>query len=276
MSDRVKILIFILIAVFLFQMTIGLFRLNHLFTYVFGLNYQGLVRNLWLWQIFTYMFLHGGFLHIFFNCFALWMFGSELERYWGSRRFTSYFLLSGIGAGLFIALMNLFIFRTYGVEQDSTIGASGAIYALLLAYGMTWPDREVLLYFLFPIKMKYLVLIFGAIEFFGTLNMMSGVAGNISHIGHFGGLVVGFILLRRYRSGAKARGIGDIVSGYLKKQRIKKKKEAVEQRIRAKKIIDRMLDKIARSSVESLTPDEKKDLEWARRHYYPDSDDTLH
>jgi membrane associated rhomboid family serine protease len=275
MSGGVKVLLIFLVTIFLFQQLIGLFRLDRIFILFFGLNYQGLVQNFWIWQLFTYMFLHGGFFHILFNGFALWMFGSELERLWGIRRFINYFLLSGIGAGIFIALMNLFVYSTYQSVQNTTIGASGAIYALLLAYGITWPNREVYVYFLFPVKIKYLVIIFGIIEFFGTLNTMAGIAGNISHIGHLGGLIAGFFLLQKER---KILNFDpkSFANNYFKKKRINKKKNEVEQRIKAKKIIDRLLDKISKTGINSLTPEEQREFEWARRHYYPSNNDTIH
>ncbi|TAL36469.1 MAG: rhomboid family intramembrane serine protease [Spirochaetes bacterium] len=276
----VKKLMIINAAVFLIQELAGIFEPGVIESYL-GLNHQGLVGDLRVWQLFTYMFLHGGWFHIIFNLLGLWMFAGDLENHWGSGRFLKYYLFTGIGAGIFIALMNSMIqVRYLGLlppYQPTTIGASGALYGLLLAYGMTWPNREVLLYFLFPIKMKYLVLIFGALEFFGTLSSLRGVGGNVSHIGHMGGIVTGLVLMMAMRSGGRERTAGPgPIGGFLKKLRLAKKQRAISERIEAKEIIDTLLDKIARQGMSALTAAERKKLEWARRHYYPEKTETIH
>ena len=139
-----------------------------------------------IWQPFTYMFMHGGWDHLFFNMFALWMFGNTMENYWGTRRFIFYYLFCGIGAGLF----NLIV-PGWGI----TVGASGAIYGLLLAFGMTFPNEYIYLYFLMPIKAKWFVLGYALIEvfegFFST--------GNVAHFAHLGGMLFGLILILYWR-----------------------------------------------------------------------------
>lgn len=267
-------------AVFIIQQIVHLAYPGYMEN-LFGLHHVGFIEELKLWQVFTYMFLHGGWLHIFFNLFALWMFAGELEQIWGSNLFLRYYIFSGMGAGLSIALMNYLVFANYQTDPV-TIGASGAVYAILLAYGLTWPNRKVLLYFIIPVKIKYLVLAFGLIEFFGTVSMASGKAGNISHIGHIGGFIFGLIYyfarLRGTTSNASEKNMKSDgkISNYFKRVRLNKKKKEIEIRIRAKKIIDESLEKIARSGMGSLSQKERKDLEWARRHYYPGSDETLH
>jgi len=154
--------------------------------------YLGLVpilvwRNYFLWQLFTYIFLHGGFSHILFNLLALWMFGGELENYWGSKKFLWYFLYCGIGAGICTVLFTPDIYQRIPV-----IGASGAIYGILLAFGWLFPNRPILIYFLFPIPAKYFVIIFGLIEFFSS---MGGSGGGVAHLTHLGGLVFGFFYM---------------------------------------------------------------------------------
>lgn len=136
------------------------------------------------WQLVTYMFLHADFYHIFFNLFALWIFGQALEQLWGTKRFLMYYFLTGIGAGL----IQLF------VSSGSTIGASGAVYGILLGFGMMYPDRKIMLLFPpIPIKAKYFVGFYGALELFNGLTRAdSGVA----HFAHLGGLLVGFILIK--------------------------------------------------------------------------------
>lgn len=279
MTNGVKTLMIINGVIFLIQQIVGLIS-PHWMEYVFGISHIAFTNELMLWQPVTYMFLHGGWLHIIFNLLALWMFAGELEIVWGKKKFIRYYILSGIGAGLFIAFMNYIVFMKFG-SSAVTIGASGAIYAVLLAYAVMWPNREVLLYFLFPVKIKYLVLVFGLIEFFGTLSSTSGAGGNISHIGHLGGIISGFLLinLNRNRSNNKTP-VGkkklSIFEKLKKKIRLKKKMKVIDSRIEAKKIIDETLAKIARSGMSSLTVDEKKKLEWARKHYYPSNDDILH
>ncbi|HNX24355.1 MAG TPA: rhomboid family intramembrane serine protease [Spirochaetota bacterium] len=275
MTPGVKWLMIVNGAVFLIQQIAGLFIPNAM-EYIFGISHNGFLNSFMIWQPFTYMFLHGGWMHIFFNLLTLWMFAGELEMVWGKTKFIWYYMLSGLGAGFFIALMNYIAFINYG-SSAVTIGASGAIYAILLAYAILWPDREVLLYFLFPIKIKYLVLAFGLMEFFGTLSSSAGTGGNISHIGHLGGIISGFILIKLMRSsGISKKSKVSFFENFRKKNRLNEKKKVIDTRIEAKRIIDELLSKIAKNGMSSLTPDEKKKLEWARKHYYPSNDDILH
>jgi len=143
-------------------------------------------HQLAIWQLVTYMFLHAGFFHILFNMFALWMFGCELERNWGTRRFLRYYFLTGIGAGLTVVLLSPY-------SLVATLGASGAIYGILLAYGVLFPDRLIFLYFLIPIKAKYFVMIMGGIEFLSALSTPGSL---VSHVAHLGGMVFGILELR--------------------------------------------------------------------------------
>ncbi|MBU1702467.1 MAG: rhomboid family intramembrane serine protease [Candidatus Eisenbacteria bacterium] len=156
-----------------------------------------------LWQPITYMFLHGGLFHLLFNMFALWMFGSELEYQWGTKRWVKYYFLTGIGAGLTtIAFAYVAIKLGFGNPRAiyiPTIGASGAIYGLLLAFGLTFPNRPILLYFLFPIPARIFVLIFGAIEFISSVSQSDD---GISHIAHLGGMVFGYIFLKGWPGGS--------------------------------------------------------------------------
>jgi membrane associated rhomboid family serine protease len=156
----------------------------------FSLQPYEVVHHLFLWQLATYLFLHGGFFHIAFNLFALWMFGSDLERLWSSPRFLYYFFLTGIGAGVCDVLLHTIL--ASGVPS-ATIGNSGAVYGILLAYGMLFPDRPIFLWLLIPIKAKWFVLGIGIIEF---LSSLSGPGSHVSHIAHLGGMLFGFLYLR--------------------------------------------------------------------------------
>ena len=151
-----------------------------------------------VWQLVTYMFLHGGWFHIGFNMLILWMFGSPLEELWGSKRFLKYYLVTGVGAGIVNAILS----------PSSAVGASGAIYGLLLAFAMYYPNRQIFLYFLFPIRAKYFVIIVGALEFLGMFNR-----DGIAHLAHLGGLLTGYLFLkdipmRWFRGGGKRGGRG--------------------------------------------------------------------
>jgi membrane associated rhomboid family serine protease len=177
LTPVVKNLMIIMGIVFLLQMFI-----TKEIDFYFGLIPLLVWKKYFLWQLFTYIFLHGGFSHIFFNLLALWMFGGELENYWGSKKFLFYFFFCGIGAGILTVL-----FSSYPV-----IGASGAIYGILLAYGWLFPNRPILIYFLFPIPAKYMVILYGFIE---LLSSSSGSVGGIAHLTHLGGLIFGFFYM---------------------------------------------------------------------------------
>jgi membrane associated rhomboid family serine protease len=190
LTPMIKNLIVIMVAVFLLQ---KILEIGHVQTYFYYfLYYFALVPSLvwkeyFLWQVGTYIFLHGGVFHLLFNLLALWMFGGELENYWGSKKFLRFFLFCGIGAGICTVLFTPEIYQRIPV-----IGASGAIYGLLLAFGWLFPNRLIYIYFLFPIPAKYFVIIFGLIEFFSSI---VGTGGGVSHLTHLGGLIFGFFYM---------------------------------------------------------------------------------
>jgi membrane associated rhomboid family serine protease len=163
----------------------------------FGLRPSAVLEQFAVWQPVTYMFLHGGIGHLLFNMLALWMFGTELERMWGSRFFTKFYFVCGIGAGLTTLLWAMsplpFSEQMY---YTTTIGASGAIYGVLLAYALYFPHRPIYLYFVFPIPARYFVMIIGAITF---LSSIGAAGGGIAHTAHLGGLVVGYVYLKGLR-----------------------------------------------------------------------------
>jgi len=164
--------------------------------YELGLVPRAVTHGLRLWQPLTYLFLHAGFWHLAVNMFFLWMFGVDLERAWGTRRFWNYFLVTGIGAGLVNVLVKTLLDpHGIGTSLVPTIGASGAVYAVLIAAAITFPDRQIwLLPFPVTVPMRILAIIAVALEFFGTL----GAGGdNVSHVTHLGGILVGYIYLRR-------------------------------------------------------------------------------
>jgi len=155
----------------------------------FGLTPIVVTQHFYLWQLVTYIFLHGGVFHILFNMLGLWMFGSELEMVWGTRQFTKYFFLCGIGGALMTVILG-------PSDTVTTIGASGSILGLLLAYGLLFPDRPIYIYMIFPIPAKWFVIIMGAIT---VLSSFSAGGGGIAYRAHLGGMLFGFIYLRGRR-----------------------------------------------------------------------------
>ena len=159
------------------------------YMYWFGLTAEFVLHKFFLWQLVTYLFLHEGWFHFGFNLFALWMFGVDLERLWGGKRFAIFFLVTGVGAGLFDVALSA-IFRPDLLQ--TTVGCSGAIFGILLAFAMTFPDRLIYFWGVIPIKAKWFVAGLGAIAFVSSFEPNS----NVSHFAHLGGLLTGFLFLR--------------------------------------------------------------------------------
>jgi rhomboid family protein len=179
------------------------------FTDTFGLVTFELINRLRLWQVATYMFLHTGVWHLLFNMLSLWMFGTELERIWGPRYFLKFYFVTGIGAGVLTVLFALLPFSFANVVyRSNVIGASGAIYGILLAYALYYPDRPILMSFLFPVPAKYFVMIVGALAFLSSVDSRSGVA-NATHLG---GLIVAYAFLKS----ARAHPLSELKYRYLK------------------------------------------------------------
>ena len=162
-----------------------------------------------VWRLATYMFVHGGFFHILFNMLALWMFGVELERTWGSRYFLKYYFVCGVGAALTTVLLS-FLPGIFGQQLylSRTVGASGAVMGVLLAYALYFPNRPIYMYFVFPIPAKYFVAIIGAISLLSSM----GGGGGIAHTTHLGGLVAGYLYLK----GGRIHLLSEVKYRYLK------------------------------------------------------------
>ena len=179
----------------------------------FGLTPQAVFEQFHFWQPVTYLFLHGGLFHIVFNMLALWMFGVELERLWGSKAFIKYYFVTGIGAAVTVLFVSLLpIASADQMYYSVTIGASGAVYGVLLAFGLCYPDRPIYMYFLFPVPAKYFVMIIGAIIFFSSINDTNS---GVSHEAHLGGLLAGYLYLRG-GGGGTTNLIGEIKYQYIK------------------------------------------------------------
>jgi membrane associated rhomboid family serine protease len=181
MTPAVKALVIANVAVFLLQTVT-----NGSITVLFGLVPYLVWRKLYIWQILTYQFLHGGIFHLLFNMLALWMFGCDLERRWSTQFFLKYYTICVAGG----AILNALLLPNQAVPS---IGASAGIYGILLAYGLLYPNRIIYFYFLFPLKMKHFVMIIGAISLYSSiLATQSGIA----HLAHLGGMIFGYFYLR--------------------------------------------------------------------------------
>ena len=236
----------------------------------FALNPLGEGNNFQVWQLITYQFLHGGFSHILFNMIGLWMFGIEIEHIWGSRKFLYFYLLCGVVAGLF----NLFLTPLLGELPAPTVGASGAIYGVLVAFGLFFPNRYIFLYFFIPVKAKYLIGFFVILEFF-----MVNSGGNVAHLAHLGGALAAFVfILLDSKSNIELKSMfrkntfqqKTPLNPFGRMSNPFKKKPDIEdahfydlengQREISQEEIDEILDKISNSGYQNLTEQEKKVL----------------
>jgi membrane associated rhomboid family serine protease len=226
-TRAVKIIIIACAVTFFVQIIIG-----RAFTEKFGLTPADITQHGYIWQLATYIFLHdtGTILHILFNMLGLWMFGSELEQLWGTRRFTRFFFVCGIGAGVLMVLLYLL---SSGGQRVTTIGASGAVYGVLLAFGILFPDR-IIYWIIFPIPARYFVMILGGIAFYMSLSASSS---NIAHVAHLGGMLCGYIymkstglILKRHRSGSRVAMSFKQWYGQWQRKRLRKKFEVYYNR----------------------------------------------
>jgi membrane associated rhomboid family serine protease len=206
----------LIINAILFLATFTLNRFNIDLSDYLGLHFF-LAKDFMPYQLLTYMFMHANFEHIFFNMFALWMFGNTLENIWGSKRFLLFYIVCGLGAGICQEVVQ---FIDFGMRTDwkglavlndgmrevlntwNTVGASGAVYGLLLAFGMLFPNSRIYLYFLFPIKAKWFIIGYAVIE------LLSGFfsSGNVAHFAHLGGMLFGLILILIWKKKGKLYG----------------------------------------------------------------------
>ena len=283
----------LIINVLMFLAYITLTRFNIDLNDILGLHFFK-ASDFRIYQLVTYMFMHGNFGHLFFNMFALWMFGNTLENIWGSKRFLLFYMVCGIGAGLCQELVQYIQYATslaqyetvnmggHIVSMDAylnmmtTVGASGAIYGLLLAFGMMFPDSRIYLYFLFPIKAKWFVIGYAVLE------LILGFQGvdNVAHFAHLGGMLFGLLLIlywRKHPAGPDKnfRKLKDIFQSW--KQKSRKEYTPYEevrgetkvprsdddynyQKAQKQRDIDAILDKVAKNGYDSLTKEEKEFL----------------
>ncbi len=271
-------------AVFLIMMFFGAYRidgvpLRYYFDNILGLMPLG--HGFWPWQLITYQFVHADFFHILFNMvFGLWMFGTEVEHTWGSNRFLWFYLGCGVAAGLAQLILSPIFDPSQAIGP--TVGASGAVYGVLVAFAAMFPDRQIYIYFLIPVRVKYFVM------FLIVVGVMSvGSPGNVANIAHLGGALAGYLfVLYQRRQTYSSRGsfmhsqffesvkeaftfrkgrtgtedvrdakVYDIRDG---SRRTEEEKPTIEED--AQKKIDDILDKISQRGYQSLTEEEKKIL----------------
>ncbi len=251
------------LANFLDNFTIGDFLFSD-FLRKFLFLYPFETKDFGIWQVFTYMFMHGGIWHLLFNMFALWMFGSELENLMGSSKFLFYYTICGVGAGI----ANLFIAPIFA-SVGPTVGASGAIYGVLVAFGLLFPDRIVFMYFI-PLPAKIFVGIYMAIELYSGI---TGTNDGIAHFAHLGGAAVGFIFLIFDKESSSGQNLFQYIFGNVKRKKhdngfsytieneTSHRRYDDDYKYRAnQEVINKILDKISKTGYSSLTEEEKKVL----------------
>lgn len=262
---------------------------------ILGLHFF-MASDFHIYQLITYMFMHGNLQHIFFNMFALWMFGCVVENVWGPKKFLLYYLICGIGAGLFqeaaqfanyafegmaaydyVNMNGLRVPMEVYLNKLTTVGASGSIYGILLAFGMIFPEQRIFIFPLpVPIKAKWFVMIYAAIELFAVISTAND---GVAHIAHLGGMVFGFFLIRYWRNHPTS-GYGTMRGGQffdnMRKGWEKRSGKSAEyqgssysksyttrsndEQKTTQEEIDAMLDKIRKSGYDSLTKEEKQKL----------------
>jgi len=253
--------------------TLDMMPLEIVFNYYLGLMPLG--HGFYLWQLVTYQFMHANFTHLLYNMFGLWMFGMEVEHVWGSRRFLGFYLLCGIAAGISQLILAPLLEPTSVISITGagipTVGASGAVYAVLVAFAMLFPDRYIFLYFLLPIKAKYFI--FGLI----ALGIFSiGDQSAVANLAHLGGAAAGFVYVIYLSRHYPFQGTVERLGGWLNSRRRRSKEEPYQEVVDAKVFdinerpkteqelnqmkIDEILDKISRGGYQSLTEEEKKIL----------------
>jgi membrane associated rhomboid family serine protease len=237
-------------AVLIAQQFFGRAMVYHL-----GLVPVDVLQRFWLWQPFTYLFLHAGLFHWLFNMFILWMFGRELEVRWGTFEFLKYFFITGLGAAAAVVLLSPH-------SATPTIGASGSVFGLLTAFAILFPDATMYLYFLIPVKAWQAAALFAFIEFFAG---MEGGGSGISRFAHLAGMLVGYVYLRfgwqaSRTLGSPWRGVAEAWTRW----RLKRAKRSMEFHEVTDDLVaevDRILDKISKKGASSLSEKERKMME---------------
>ena len=242
-TNAIKVLVSVNFGIFVLQ---TLSNAEGLFFPLFGLVPRMVWSELMIWQPFTYLFFHGGIWHVLINMFVLWMFGSELERLWGKSHFLKFYFVTGVGSGFLTMLFSL---------QSITpiVGASGAVYGVLLAYGLTYPNRQIYLYGIIPIKSIWFVIGIGMIAFMSSFNNIS----QVSHITHLSGMLIGYLMLKRP---VELRSLWFSIRKRTLEYRVAQEEKKATPRQKVEQDIDIILDKINRKGFDSLSQKEQDSL----------------
>ena len=242
-TNAIKILVSVNFGIFVLQ-TIS--NAEALFFPLFGLVPKMVWSELMIWQPITYLFFHGGIWHVLINMFVLWMFGSELERIWGKHRFLKFYFMTGIGSGLITMLFSL-------QSMTPIVGASGAVYGVLLAYGLTYPNRQIYLYGIIPIKSIWFVIGIGFIAFMSSFNNLS----QVSHITHLSGMLIGYLMLKRP---FQWRVFWFSIRKKTLEYQVLQKEKKLSHIQKIEHDVDIILDKINREGFDKLSKDEQDQL----------------
>ena len=242
-TNAIKVLVSVNFGIFVLQ---TLSNAEGLFFPLFGLVPKMVWSELMIWQPFTYLFFHGGIWHVLINMFVLWMFGSELERLWGKSHFLKFYFVTGVGSGLLTMLFSL-------QSMTPIVGASGAIYGVLLAYGLTYPNRQIYLYGIIPIKSIWFVIGIGMIAFMSSFNNIS----QVSHITHLSGMLIGYLMLKRP---VEWRSLWFSIRKRTLEYRVVQEEKKATHRQKIEQDIDIILDKINREGFDSLSQKEQDSL----------------
>ena len=241
--DAIKILVSLNFGIFVLQTISGT---ENLLFQLFGLVPKLVWSQQMIWQPFTYLFFHGGVWHVLMNMFVLWMFGSELERLWGKNHFLKYYFLTGVGSGIVTMLFGL-------NSTVAVVGASGAVYGVLLAYGLTYPNRTIYLYGIIPIKSIWFVIGIGIIAFFSSFDDGS----QISHLTHLSGMAIGYFMLKRSN---RWKDLWFRIRKKTVEFQIQQEERKTSKRQRIERDLNQILDKIHRDGLENLTSEEQERL----------------
>ena len=248
-TDAIKILVSVNFGIYILQSVSGK---EDVFFRLFGLVPSTFISDLMLWQPFTYLFFHApfyssvGISHILLNMLGLWVFGRELEQAWGKTKFLRYYFTTGIGSGLITYFFQI-------GSDNPVIGASGAVYGILLAYGISYPNRMLYIWGLIPVRSMWLVIVMGSIAFFGLL----GNADGISHVTHISGMLIGYVLIK------KKWRLHDIWFAIRKKTvefQVQRYEEKSIKKKMLQKDIDVILEKIQKVGFIGLSDKEKSKL----------------
>ena len=242
-TNAIKVLISINFVIFILQ---TLSKSETLFFPLFGLVPKLVWSEKMIWQPVTYLFLHGGIWHVLINMFVLWMFGSELERLWGKNQFLKFYFITGVGSGLVTMVVNI-------QSITPVVGASGAVYGVLLAYGLTYPNRTVYLYGIIPIKSLWFVLGIGLIAFMSSFDNMS----QVSHVTHLSGMLIGYFMLKKP---IKLKGLWFQLRKRTLEYQIQREEKESSKNFIVEQDINQILDKINQEGFDSLTDEEQDRL----------------